>query len=119
MTLRHRSPIDWPALLADLAWLLVDERERSPERESASAAGLAEWLGVPRSTVRGWLDGAEPRHNDGEALLDCWCRMTGKLADYAPRLNSGAAGGKPPQSADAGAAAAGDFSPLRLSGRQT
>ena len=45
---------------------------------------LAEALKIPRGTLRGWMDGSEPRHTDGEALLDRWCRMTGKARIFAP-----------------------------------
>lgn len=69
--------IDWPRLLGD-------ELPGATAREPAPLCVLAADLAVPRSTLRGWLEGAEPRHNDGEALLMRWCAMTGKARVFAP-----------------------------------
>ena len=81
--------VDWPRLLGDLAYLLGDELQGTPHREPASPGILAADLDVPRSTLRGWLDGAEPRHNDGEALLMRWCSLTGKARVFAPLVRAG------------------------------
>lgn len=86
-------PIDWPRLLADLAHVLGEPQEGTPYREPASAAELAADLGVPRSTLRGWMAGAEPKHGDGEALLLRWSCLTGKARAFAPLARPG---GKPP-----------------------
>ena len=91
--------IDWPRLLGDLAYLLGDELPGTSAREPAPLGMLAADLGVPRSTLRGWLDGAEPRHNDGEALLIRWCALTGKERVFAPLVR---AGGKPTGQAQRG-----------------
>ena len=84
--------IDWPHLLDDLAYLLGDELPSTTAKEPAPVGTLAASLTVPRSTLRGWLEGAEPRHNDGEALLLLWGRLSGKERAFAPLVS---AGGKP------------------------
>ena len=91
--------IHWPRLLGDLAYLLGDELPGTTAREPAPLGTLAEFLAVPRSTLRGWLEGAVTRHNDGEALLVRWCALTGRARLYAPLVR---AGGKPPQQARRG-----------------
>ena len=92
--MKRPAPVDWPRLLGDLAYLLGDELPGTAAREPAPLGTLAEFLAVPRSTLRGWLEGAEPKHNDGEALLMCWCALTGKARAFAPLMR---AGGKPTQ----------------------
>ena len=72
--------IDWPRLLGDLAYLLGDELQGTTAREPVPLGTLAAFLAVPRSTLRGWLEGAEPRHNDGEALLLLWAGLAGNAA---------------------------------------
>lgn len=78
-------PIAWPLLIEDVAYLLGDELQGTPVRESASLQAVADRLRVPRGTLRGWLDGAEPKHVDGERLLAAWCSLSGKSREFAPR----------------------------------
>lgn len=92
--MRRPPAIGWAALLGELAYLLGDEREGTPHREPASLGILVADLDVPRSTLCGWMEDAEPRHNDGEALLMRWCALTGKARAFAPLVR---AGGKPTQ----------------------
>lgn len=80
---------DWPRLLDDLAYVLGDELPGTTAREPAPLGTLAAFLAVPRSTLRGWLEDAEPRHNDGEALLMRWCALTGKARAFAPLVRPG------------------------------
>ncbi len=86
--------IGWPRLLDDLTYLLGDELPGTTARKPAPLGTLAASLGVARSTLRGWQEGAEPRHNDGEALLMRWCALAGKARAFAPLVR---AGGKPTQ----------------------
>jgi hypothetical protein len=81
---KRPPPTDWPRVLGDLAFLLGDVQEGTTHREPASIGTLAAFLEVPRSTVRGWTEGSEPRHNDGEALLMVWSGLTGKASAFAP-----------------------------------
>jgi len=37
---------------------------------------VADHLGVPPSTLLGWKAGSEPKHVDGERLLDLWRAIT-------------------------------------------
>lgn len=76
--------VDWCRVLGDIAHLLGDVDQPSPTRMPCSQEQLAAALKIPRGTLRGWMDGSEPRHTDGEALLDRWCRMTGKARIFAP-----------------------------------
>ena len=87
--MKRPPAIDWPRLLGDLVYLLGEELPGTPAREPASLADLATFLNLPRSTVRGWQEGAEPRHNDGGALLLTWSAMTGKAHAFAPLARPG------------------------------
>ncbi len=70
--------IDWPKLLEDLAILLGEQNQ------PCSVFELAHQLSVPRGTLRGWIDGSEPKHADGEKLLDRWRALSGKPREFAP-----------------------------------
>lgn len=81
--------VDWPALLGELAWLLGDavpgaEHTRTP----LGTRLLADHLEVKRTTLRGWLEGSEPRHSDGEMLIGHWCLLTGKGQTFVPRMRA-------------------------------
>jgi hypothetical protein len=79
---------DWPQILGDLAHLLGEPAAGQAEafhlREPCSETQLARSLEVARSTLRGWVDGAEPRHCDGERILMRWAELTGKTRAFAP-----------------------------------
>ena len=77
--------IDWPALLGDIAHLLGEPLPGTDQRTPAGTRALADYLRVNRETLRRWLEGSEPRHSDGEVLLIAWCRLSGKVAAFAPR----------------------------------
>lgn len=78
--------IDWPRLLEDLAYLAGEVDACNTEvRVPCSQERLAVTLGVARGTLRGWMDGSEPKHGDGELLLVRWCTLTGKAREFAPR----------------------------------
>lgn len=64
--------VNWPAVLADLCC------------GPLNVYGLARQLEIPRSTLRGWIDGAEPGHAEGERLIAVWMRMKGKERDSLP-----------------------------------
>lgn len=77
--------IDWPQVLGELALLLGDVDPQAPHlRVPCSQEKLAVALGVARGTLRGWMDGSEPKHGDGERLLVRWCTLTGKARIFAP-----------------------------------
>ena len=77
--------IDWPAVLGDIAYQLGPLDANGLTRTPLGRRLLAQQLGVPDGTVRGWMDGSEPRHTDGEMLLDRWRALTGKPREFAPR----------------------------------
>ena len=55
---------DWFRILTDLA------------REQWTHKDVAEHLAIPPSTLLGWKAGSEPKHADGERLLDLWRAIT-------------------------------------------
>ncbi|QDY47289.1 hypothetical protein DUW70_01420 [Stenotrophomonas maltophilia] len=65
--------IDWFRLLDELA------------RAGVPVSSVAQHMSVPRSTILGWKQGAEPKYRDGELLLDLWMAMTGRSRHEAPR----------------------------------
>lgn len=89
----RRASIDWPRLLDDIAYLIGEPiHEGSSVRTPVGSRALADYLGpwvrpdegLNRGTLRGWLEGAEPRHSDGECLIAVWCRLCGKSEESAP-----------------------------------
>lgn len=77
--------IDWPKVLEEIAYMLGDARTDNEQlRDPVSQEKLADALTAPRGTLRGWLDGSEPRHSDGERLIAHWCRLTGKARTFVP-----------------------------------
>jgi hypothetical protein len=80
------QPIHWARVLDDIAWQLGEPEFAFPHaRKPAGSRAVADYLRVNRSTLLRWIDGSEPRHSDGEVLLIAWCRLSGKVADFAPR----------------------------------
>lgn len=65
--------IDWFRVLVDL------------NRAGLPTSALEQQLGIPRTTILGWKQGAEPRYADGESLLDLWGRALGRAREGAPR----------------------------------
>ena len=65
--------IDWFRLLSDMS------------RQGYSLQDIADELDVVASTLIGWKKGASPRHHTGEALIEMWCRVTGKCRQELPK----------------------------------
>jgi hypothetical protein len=77
--------VDWPTLLDDIAYLLGDVDPMNPTaRMPCMQKTLAAYLKVARGTLRGWLDGSRPKHDEGERLIEVWCRLNGKARDFTP-----------------------------------
>lgn len=57
--------VDWFRILADLM------------HRGFLLSHVAHQIDAPRTTVMGWRDGIEPRHDDGERLLRFWSECTG------------------------------------------
>lgn len=49
-----------------------------------SVQSIAAELGLARMTVNDWVNGAHPRHADGERLLAIWMRELGTTRDQVP-----------------------------------
>jgi transposase-like protein len=69
----HINKIDWFQILSELS------------RSGYSLQDIAEELDVVASTLIGWKKGASPRHHTGEALIELWCRVTGKDRQELPK----------------------------------
>lgn len=80
-----KTCIDFVRVLDDIAHLLGDELPGSPARIPAGSRAVADHLHVKRSTIMRWWSGAEPRHLDGELVLEHWTKLTGKDRAFAPR----------------------------------
>ncbi|EIU1542423.1 helix-turn-helix transcriptional regulator [Salmonella enterica] len=63
---------DWFRIIEDIS------------RSGITLRDMADDLGVAKSTLAGWKQGAEPAHHNGEVLLDFWCHVTGRGRDEAP-----------------------------------
>ena len=70
--IRRRWRTDWFRVLVDLY------RVGWPTRR------VAQHMGIPEPTLRGWKQGSEPPHCDGVRLLSLWCQETGADADDRP-----------------------------------
>lgn len=65
--------IDWFQVLTDLA------------RAGVPVASVATAIRVPKSTILGWKQGAEPKFTDGERLVALWVGLTARPAEQLPR----------------------------------
>ena len=48
---------------------------------------IAQSIGVARTTLLGWKQGAEPRHSEGDRLLTLWTSVTGRDRAAAPMVS--------------------------------
>ena len=58
-------------------------------RAGYSPQSVADEVGVARTTLLGWKQGAEPRYTEGERLVAFWCRVTGRERETLPRVAVG------------------------------
>jgi hypothetical protein len=58
-------------------------------RAGFSPQSVADEVGVARTTLLGWKQGAEPRYTEGERLVAFWCQATGKDRNTLPRVAVG------------------------------
>jgi hypothetical protein len=72
MALPQIEPVCWALVLQDLCCGALKPHT------------LAQELGIPRSTIRGWIDGQTPNHTDGERILRYWMQYTGKSREQIP-----------------------------------
>lgn len=69
-----RPAVDWFQIITDLS------------RHGLKAKTIAIRIDVPRSTLLGWKQGAEPRWSEGQRLIDLWCATTGQTVDRLPKV---------------------------------
>lgn len=72
MTVGKDEKVDWFRVIMDLC------------RKGYTHSTIAAAVGAPKSTVQGWKQGAAPKWEDGERLIDCWTQVTGKTRDELP-----------------------------------
>lgn len=83
------SQVDWPRLLGDLQWMLGEPELAFPQvRKPMSTQALAKHLDVPRMTLVGYMEGADPKHAQGERLIAEWCALSGKRREFLPMASS-------------------------------
>lgn len=73
-SLRPHMRVDWPRVLVEL-----DER-------GMSTRAAAKMLGIGKRTVGGWKHGVEPRHCNGEELVELWCDVCEKTREDLPMV---------------------------------
>lgn len=56
-------------------------------RNGYSLGSIAARLQVPKSTLIGWKQGAEPRYSEGEVLLAFWCQVAGLERAKVPTVS--------------------------------
>ncbi|KXA74402.1 hypothetical protein CBR67_02915 [Bordetella hinzii] len=74
MGARRSCPVDWALLLQTLhdAGYTIYEAGRATR--------------IPRSTIQGWIDGSEPRRQDGETIIALWVAVIRLPRMFVPRL---------------------------------
>lgn len=72
-------------LTKHLDWFQVISELR---RHGYSAKAIADRVGVPKSTLLGWKQGAEPRYSEGRRLIEFWCEITGKAETKLPLVDA-------------------------------
>ncbi|WP_286973566.1 hypothetical protein [Pseudomonas sp.] len=58
-------------------------------RAGYSPQSVADAIGVARTTLLGWKQGAEPRYTEGEKLVAFWCQTTGSKRERLPMCSTG------------------------------
>jgi len=66
--------VDWFAVLAGL------------QHQGLPTTLVAEQIRVPKSTILGWKQGAEPKHLDGEKLIELWIQVLGRGRTDVPKV---------------------------------
>lgn len=75
---RRQEPekhLDWFQVISDLS------------RHGYSSKAIADRIEVPKSTLLGWKQGAEPRYSEGRRLIEFWCDITGKPETSLPMVD--------------------------------
>lgn len=64
MPITPAPPIDWNRLFLIL------------RGEGYTLYDIAAYTRIPKSTLIGWMQGSEPRHQDGETIIRFWSEAT-------------------------------------------
>lgn len=76
LELKENERIDWFRVIVDI------------ERQGVTTYKIASNLDFAQSTLMGWkLERHRPKFEDGLKLLNCWCKITKKHLEQAPRHN--------------------------------
>lgn len=54
-----------------------------------SVQSISDAIKVPRTTLIGWKQGAEPRYSEGERLIAFWCEITSQAREKLPTCEAG------------------------------
>lgn len=72
MSMREGERVDWFRVLTEL------------KRHGIAHSGIRGAIGIPESTLQGYKTGSEPKHVDGERLIEFWCQVTGRTRAELP-----------------------------------
>lgn len=72
MPITPAPPVDWNRVFLTL------------RGEGYSLYDVANLTRIPRSTLLGWMQGAEPRHQDGETAIKFWSEATQQPREALP-----------------------------------
>ncbi len=75
MALAPDEKIDWFRLIVELCG-----------SHGYTHSTIAAAVGAPKSTVQGWKQGATPKYEDGERLIDLWCQVTANGRETVHRV---------------------------------
>ncbi|UYZ82791.1 hypothetical protein MTZ49_09215 [Entomomonas sp. E2T0] len=73
-----RCDTDWFRVICDL------------NKFNLSLQAISNIIQVPKPTIVGWKQGAEPKHGDGEKLVKLWCSVTGGSRTDLPGISKDA-----------------------------
>ena len=71
-----RADTDWFKVICDLS------------KSELTLQAMADIIKVPKPTIVGWKQGAEPKHSDGERLIKLWCNVTGGNREDLPKIGN-------------------------------
>lgn len=64
MPITPAPPVDWNRVFLVL------------RGEGYTLYDVSNFVSIPRATLQGWMNGAEPRHQDGETVIRFWSEAT-------------------------------------------
>lgn len=76
MSIRRKSCVtDWFRIICDLG------------NCGLSLQGISDTLKIPKPTINNWKIGSEPKHSDGERLINLWRNKTGREKTDLPKVS--------------------------------